>query len=144
MRVAWIPLREAKRFIRLHHRHRPQLQGAIVALGLWVEGQLRGVVTIGRGARMDGPDVAVITRLCTDGCENGCSKLYGKAKRLAQALGFVGVKTFTLLSEPGTSLFAVGAQSNGQTDGGHWSRTGRPRDMADVAPKNRWSLPCKS
>lgn len=71
MRIAWISLRDAKRFIRLHHRHAPEIQGAIAALGLWVDGQLRGVVTIGRAARMDRPDMAVITRLCTDGCRNG-------------------------------------------------------------------------
>ena len=140
MRVMWIPLREARRFIAEHHRHRPKLQGGIVALGLWVDDRLRGVVVIGRGARMDRPDTAVITRLCTDGCHNGCSKLYMKARRLAQALGFVGVKTFTRLDESGSSLLAVGAKDAGLTKAQHWSREGRPRSTDDATAKVRWEL----
>ena len=140
MQVHWIPLRDAKRFIARHHRHLRQIQGAIIALGLWVDGELRGVTLIGRGARMDRPDVAVITRLCTDGCRNGCSKLYAKAKRLSQALGFVGIKTFTRENESGSSLFAVEAQSSGITPGRHWDRPSRPRQLGDKAPKRRWQL----
>ncbi len=138
MRVAWISIREARRFIEQRHRHLPRIQGAIAALGLWVDGRLRGVVTIGRAARMDAPDVAVITRLCTDGCRNGCSRLYSKAKRLAQAFGFVGVKTFTRHDEGGASLLACGATEDGHTKPEHWSRTGRPRDTSDTAPRRRW------
>jgi hypothetical protein len=140
VRIAWIPLKKAKAFIRQHHRHLPRLQGGIIALGLWVDGQLRGCVVIGRGARMDKPDVAVITRLCTDGCRNGCSKLYAKAKRLAQAMGFVGLKTFTREDESGSSLFAVGAAQDGTTAAQHWSREGRERTTDDVTAKKRWKL----
>lgn len=50
--IHWIPMREAKRFIRLHHRRLPKLAGGIAALGLWVDGVLRGVVVVGRGARL--------------------------------------------------------------------------------------------
>jgi hypothetical protein len=140
MRVAWISLKTAKRFIRQHHRHRPDLVGAIVALGLWVDGELRGVCTVGRGARMDAADTAVITRLCTDGCRNGCSRLYAKAKRLAQALGFIGIKTFSRTEENGASLFAVGAEPAGLTKAEHWSRNNRPRDTGDADSKVRWNL----
>ncbi len=140
MIVRWLPIAEAKSFIAANHRHRPRLQGAIVALGLWVDGQLRGVATIGRGARLDKPGVAVITRLCTDGCRNGCSKLYSKAKRLAQALGFVGIKTFTMPDELGTSLFAAGAVRDGMTKAGHWSRPSRQRNTDEASAKQRWKL----
>ncbi len=140
MKVAWIPLRDAIKFIAQHHRHRPRLQGGIVALGLWADEKLRGVVVIGRGARMDAGDTAVITRLCTDGCANGCSKLYIKAKRLAQALGFIGIKTFTREDESGASLFAAGAKPDGVTAGGHWSRPSRVRDIGDSERKRRWQL----
>jgi hypothetical protein len=138
--VHWLPLEQARVFIGRHHRHKPKLQGGIVALGLWVDGVLRGVAVVGRGARMDSGGTAVITRLCTDGCFNGCSKLYSKAKRLAQALGFVGIKTFTREDESGASLFAVGAKESGLTSGGHWSRTGRQRDTGDLTKKQRWYL----
>jgi hypothetical protein len=140
MNVRWVPLKTALNFVRLKHRHRPKLQGGIVALGLFVEGELRGVAIIGRSVRMAGSDTATITRLCTDGCRNGCSKLYAKAKRLAQALGFVGIKTFTRLDESASSLFAVGAVQDGVTAGGHWSRESRPRDIGDIEPKRRWTL----
>jgi hypothetical protein len=141
MKVAWIAIREAKRFIRSHHRHLPKIQGAIAALGLWVGGQLRGVALIGRGCREDGREVAVITRLCTDGCKNGCSKLYAKAKRLAQAFGFNGgIKTFTRQDESGSSLFAVGAEQSGMTKQGHWSREGRGRRKDGAESKRRWKL----
>src|SRR5205085_9560905 len=110
---AWLPMKPARRFVREHHRHLPIIQGGIVALGLWVYGELRGVAIIGRGARLDAHDTATITRVCTDGYPNACSKLYSKAKRLAQALGFVGIKTFTRDDEPGVSLRAVGAKPAG-------------------------------
>ncbi len=136
--IRWIPIYQARKFIKRHHRHAPHLTGAIVALGLWVGDELRGVATIGRGARMDRDDTAVITRLCTDGCRNGCSALYAKAKRLAQALGFVGIKTFTRGEEPGASLFAAGAELDGETKAQHWSRSRRPRSTEDATVKRRW------
>lgn len=141
MIVRWIALKEAKRFIRLHHRHAPKLTGGIVAIGLFVSGQLRGVAVVGRGARLDAPESATITRLCTDGCRNGCSKLYSKAKRLAQALGFTGkIKTFTRIDEAGSSLFAVGALEDGVTREQHWSRPSRPRSTDEATSKRRWRL----
>lgn len=138
--IRWIPMREAIRFIAQHHRHLPRLQGGIVALGLWIDDDLRGVAVIGRGARMDRRDTAVITRLCTDGCRNGCSRLYAKTKRLAQALGFVGIKTFTRDDESGASMRAVAAAPDGKTKAGHWGRTSRPRDTVDASAKKRWRL----
>jgi len=140
MLVRWIALKKARRFIGQHHRHLPKLKGGIAALGLWVDGELRGVAVVGRGSRMDADDSVTITRLCTDGCRNGCSKLYAKAKRLAQALEFVGIKTFTREDESGTSLFAVGAEEAGKTKGGHWSREGRPRQTDDTEARVRWQL----
>lgn len=141
MIVKWLPLRLARQFIAAHHRHCGKLQGAIVALGCWVDGRLVGCVTLGRPARMDSADTVTITRLCTDGYPNACSKLYGKAKRLAQAMGFVRIKTFTLTTEIGASLRASGAEHAGKTAGGTWSRTSRQRKTLDVEAKNRWLFP---
>lgn len=140
MLVKWISLKEAKRFIAAHHRHRPKLQGAIVALGCWDAGKLIGVATLGTPCRMESNDTVVITRLCTDGTPNACSKLYSKAKRLAQALGFTKIKTFTLPDESGSSLFAVGAEQQGQTRAQTWDRKNRPRLTGPLQKKVRWSL----
>jgi hypothetical protein len=140
MTVRWIPLRLARQFLRAHHRHRPSLVGGIIALGAWSGETLVGVVVLGRASRMDPAETVTVTRLCTDGTPNVCSKLYAKARRLAQALGFVRVKTFTRLEEAGASLFAAGAEEDGRTTGGAWSREGRPRADEDTDPKRRWSL----
>lgn len=140
MKIAWISLKAAKAFIKANHRHRPNVQGGIVALGCWVDGVLVGVVVLGRAARMDAPGTVCITRLCTDGYRNACSKLYSKAHRLAQALGFTKIKTFTTQDETGASLRAVHAQEAGQTKEEDWSRSGRARAAGDTSPKKRWIL----
>jgi hypothetical protein len=139
MVIHWISLRQARAFVREHHRHLPQVQGGIVALGLWAEGILHGVSIIGRGARLDPPDTATLTRLCTDGYPNACSALYAKSKRLAQALGFVRLKTFTGMEEPGSSLRACGAIEDGETACESWDRPSRQRS-GKAAARRRWKL----
>ncbi len=52
------------------------------------------------------PWAAEIRRLVTDGTPNACSILYGAAWKAAKALGFEGLITYTLTTEPGTSLRA--------------------------------------
>jgi hypothetical protein len=49
-----------------------------------------------------------ITRLSTDGTPNACSALVGAAWRVARAMGYRRLITYTLASEPGTSLRAAG------------------------------------
>jgi hypothetical protein len=138
--VRWIAMKKALAFVRRLHRHLPRLQGGIVALGMWVDGALRGVAILGRPARMDAPNVVQVSRVCTDGIPNGCSKLYAKCKRVGEALGFTVVKTFTREDEPGSSLFAVQAQEDGLTDGEGWSRPSRKRNDVDLVRRRRWIL----
>jgi hypothetical protein len=52
---------------------------------------------------------------------------YGAAARAAFALGFKRIGTYILASEPGTSLTAAGWRLIGETGGGSWSRSDRPR-----------------
>jgi len=140
MQVKWVSIKVAIAFVRKHHRHRPNLAGGIVALGAFVDGQLVGVAVLGRPARMDATNTVTITRVATNGYHNACSALYAKAKRLAEALGFEKVKTFTELDEDGASLRAVKAKDDGLTKGGHWSRSGRPRTTDDTRKRRRWIL----
>ena len=82
-----IPIRwsEACRFIEQHHRHHRPPQGWKFGIGLARDGVLVGVVTVGRPvarARDDGWTLEV-TRCCTDGTANACSKLYALAWRSA-------------------------------------------------------------
>lgn len=82
-----------------------------------------------------------MTRVAVDGTPNACSALYGACCRWAQAKGYDTVISYTLASEPGTSLRAAGFVVDADTAGGQWDRDGRPRGerTGEVeAPKTRW------
>lgn len=143
MRLRWISIRKAKQAVTLWHRHLDAPQGAIVAIAAWDAGRLVGVAMIGRppARRDDDGETAEVIRVATDGTPNACSFLYSRAKRLAQAMGFVTVKTKTLPEESGASLRAVGAVFTGESRGGSWDRVNRRRqDSAPTCPKLRWEL----
>jgi hypothetical protein len=137
-----ITIAEAKRFVMLYHRHHDAPTGALFALGVAVAGQVIGVALVGRPvARMldDGWTAEVIRVAVIDGYPNACSKLYGAAKRAAQALGYRRVLTYTLASEPGSSLKGAGWTPKGLRGGGSWSRPSRPRvDTAPLEQKQLW------
>ena len=126
------------------HRHLEKPQGARFALAAWHDGRLVGVALVGNPqARMTAKDktAAEVIRLATDGTPNACSFLYARAKRAAQALGFVRVLTKTLPEESGASLRAVGATEKGFTRAGSWDRVNRRRaQTAPVCQKLRWEL----
>jgi hypothetical protein len=83
-----------------------------------------GCAIVGRpvARNTDQERIAEVTRLVTDGTKNACSMLYGAAARAAAAMGFDSIQTFTLKSEPGTSLVAAGWINEGETGGGDWNR----------------------
>lgn len=75
----------------------------------YADGRLVGVAVAGRPvarALADGLTVEV-TRVCTDGTRNACSALLGASRRVALVLGYQRGITYTLASEPGTSLRAA-------------------------------------
>jgi hypothetical protein len=53
--------------------------------------------------------------------------LYGACSRIAKAFGYRRVITYTLVSEPGTSLKASGFVNCGEAGGTSWDRPGRHR-----------------
>lgn len=126
------------------HRHLERPQGARFAISAWHDGQLVGVALVGNPqARMSARDKtqAEVIRVATDGTPNACSFLYARAKRAAQALGFVKVKTKTLPEESGASLRAVGATYEGLSQGGTWDRVNRHREQtAPTCQKLKWEL----
>lgn len=141
--MRWISIRKAKRVVADWHRHLDAPQGAIVAIAAWDAGRLVGVAMVGRppARRSDDGTTAEVIRVATDGTPNACSFLYSRAKRLAQAMGFVKVKTKTLPEESGASLRAVGATFDGASRGGSWDRVNRRRtDKAPTCQKLRWDL----
>jgi hypothetical protein len=137
LRHARIELGEANAFVAAHHRHHQPVVGHLFSLAAVAGESIVGVVIVGRPvSRMrDDGITAEVTRLCTDGTKNACSFLYGAAARAAFALGFKRIGTYILASEPGTSLTAAGWRFLGETDGGSWSRDGRPR--VDKHPTQR-------
>lgn len=125
-----LPLDEANQFVRIHHRHHRPTVGHKFSLGVADEdGAIRGVAIVGRPvARMlDNGLTLEVNRVATDGCPNACSALYGAAWRAAKALGYRRLITYTLNTEPGTSLCGAGWKLVGERGGGSWSSESRPR-----------------
>lgn len=144
-RLAIVPLRlrEAAALVERWHRHHRPPQGGLFAVGVASldEGRVVGAAIVGRPvARLlaDGW-TAEVTRVATDGTANACSALYGAAWRAARAMGYRRLVTYTLGTEPGTSLRAAGWALIGEAGGGSWGRAERPRvDMHPTQRKLRW------
>lgn len=139
-----ITIKAAAKLVAKWHRHLPRVTGGLFALAVEDEGGgVRGVAIVGRPvARMDQDGrTCEVVRLATDGARNACSMLYGRARRVAQLLGYRRCLTKTLPEEGGASLRAVGIRPLGTTDGGEWSRPSRKRGAAMRAePKTKWDL----
>ena len=132
---------EAHAFIAEHHRHHIPPVGDKFCIGISDGEKVRGVVTVGRpvARRVDDGWTLEVTRCCTDGVKNGCSILYAAAWRAARALGYKKLITYTLDTEPGTSLVAAGWKVIGRTAGGSWSMPSRPRvDKHPLQGKLKW------
>jgi hypothetical protein len=80
-----------------------------------------------------------VNRLCSDGCPNACSALYGAAARTAKAMGYAEIKTYITEEEPGTSLLASGWEYEGPIRARSWNMPGRPRtDKTAIVRRGRW------
>lgn len=134
---------DAVEFIRQHHRTHPPPQGGLFACAVAKDGQIVGVAVVGRPISRELEDgfTADVTRTATDGTKNACSKLYSACWRAARALGYRRMGTYTLATEPGTSLRAAGWAEMYRTRAESWSRTSRPRvDRAPNQIKIRWEV----
>jgi hypothetical protein len=103
-----------------------------------------GVAIVGRPVARGASDgwTAEVTRVAVvEGVGNGCSKLYSACWRAARAIGYRKLITYTLDSEPGTSLIAAGWKTVGQVKGRSWHRPERPRiDRYPLQDKLRWEV----
>lgn len=118
------------------------MQGYKFAIGI-TDGEMRGIATIGRpvARHLDDGLTCEVTRCCTDGVKNGCSMLYGAAWRAAKAMGYTKIITYTLDSEIGASLRAVGWLPVHGVGGTPWSNSTRKRNAnpnSDGVLKTRW------
>jgi hypothetical protein len=145
-RICPVTLKEAQQFVLDHHRNCGRQYFHKFSIGLKEEERLIGVVTAGRpiARALDDGDTLEITRCCViEGHKNACSKLYAAALKVARAMGFRRAVTYSLPSESGSSLKAVGFSFDGMTKcyPNGWDMPGRPREKPikyPNGPKMRW------
>lgn len=135
MTLVPITLKEAGRIVGDWHRHNKPPKGGLFAVGCREDDVLVGVAIVGRPkarALQDGM-TAEITRVSTNGARNACSMLYGACIRAAKALGYRRVFTYTLASEPGTSVRASGFVKDADIPAREtWNTPSRPRTQTNL------------
>ena len=138
-----VTVKEAQAFVRQYHRHHKPPGGCRFALAV-VEGDImHGVAIACRPVSrvLDDGLTLEISRCCTDGYPNACSKLYGAVRRVAQAMGYRKVITYTLPVEGGASLRAASYQQTALIKGHSWHTPTQGRHRKDDHPmgdKWRW------
>lgn len=143
LRIVPVTFKQACQFVQDLHRHHKEPRGHKFSFGVSDGQSVVGVAIVGRPvARMsDDGNTLEVTRVCTDGTRNACSKLYGAARRVTFELGYTRLITYTLEEEGGASLRAAGWERIGEAGGGSWSRENRPRtDAHPLQPKVRWQI----
>lgn len=137
-----VTYKEACTFIDSHHRHHLPPQGWKFGIATHISGTIVGVVTVGRPVSRyhDNGWTLEVTRCCTDGTKNACSKLYGTAWRATKALGYQRLITYTLASESGGSLKASNWKVINEKAGGKGcNRPSRPRiEKSEICQKTLW------
>lgn len=138
----------AKAFVREHHRHNPPPAGWRWGHGCYNGDELVGVAMVGRPvARALDPDAVVeVNRVCVAApvaklTWNACSMLYGAAAKEAKRRGYERIITYTLVTEPGTTLRAAGWEPVAKVRGRSWSCKSRPRtdtSKTQRTDKTRW------
>ncbi len=151
--IAPVTGKEAIRWVAEVHRHLPKLQGALAAVSVEWAGFRVGVATLGNPARVwQGTGRVVITRCAVveglpgvvgrDGREHAspaCTMLYGRACRIAAALGYREIWSYTLEHEDGQSLRAAGFEFMGlSADSSEWAPSRPGRTPVETGPKKRW------
>lgn len=125
MKIRPIELKVANKYIYDNHRHHKPVQGHKFSIGLFINDSLIGICCCGRpvSRHLDNGYILEVTRLCTDGTKNACSKLYSAAARIARELGYDKIITYILESETGHSLLASGWSCEDKNAGGlKWKR----------------------
>lgn len=89
---------------------------------------------------LDNGQTCEITRLCSDGTPNACSFLYGACCRIAKAMGYKRMITYTLASENGASLKASNFMCEGTAGGIKWTGIRDREQNIPAEMKNRWVM----
>lgn len=135
LEIVPITQKEANAFVAIYHRHHKPVVGSIFQVACAKGNEIIGVAIVGRpvsrliqeNGKKSGDWTLEVTRLCTNGDKNVCSKLYAASWRIAKELGWKRLITYILSSETGISLIAAGWKLVGEAGGGTWDRNERPR-----------------
>ena len=141
LEIVPINFREANEFVRRYHRHHKPVPGCKFCVAVAKDGEIVGVAIVGRPvSRVLHDDWTLeVNRTCTNGNRNANSMLYAAAWRIARAMGYRKLITYTLPEEGGASLRGAGWKCIGQAGGGSWNCPSRPRvDMHPLQQKLRW------
>lgn len=124
-----ITFKKACDFVRINHRHHKPPLGHKFSLAVADTGVTVGVAIVGRPVSrvLDDGWTLEVSRLCTDGTPNTCSKLYAASWRIGREMGYRRMITYILESESGVSLKAAGWICEGPAGGGNWNSPKRPR-----------------
>lgn len=151
-----LELKEAQSFIDENHRHHKASYRDKFRVGCVKDGELVGVVQVGRPVSryLDDGETLEVLRLCCINEKDVCSFLYSRASRIAKEMGYKKIITYILDTERGTSLKASGWVKEADGVGGKdWNVPSRPREVISQqlslfeqkdkypinAPKQRWS-----
>jgi|TARA_R110000822_G_scaffold252364_2_gene379026 hypothetical protein len=150
-----ISLKAANEFVTTHHRHNKKTAGHKFSIGAMLDGELIGVAICGRpvARALDNGTTLEVLRVCIKdpAPRNACSYLYARCQKIWTAMGGEKIITYTLESEPGSSLKAVNwlvaATTKKRAAKNLWN-TRRPEhagykavreaQIADGVIKNRW------
>ena len=150
-----ISLKAANEFVTTHHRHNKKTAGHKFSIGAMLDGELIGVAICGRpvARALDNGTTLEVLRVCIKdpSPRNACSYLYARCQKIWTAMGGEKIITYTLESEPGSSLKAVNwlvaATTKKRAAKNLWN-TRRPEhagykavreaQIADGVIKNRW------
>lgn len=144
-------LKQANRFVAMHHRHNGPVTMARFSLACADNsGVIHGVAIVGTPEGYNSADgwTIEVKRVATDGTHNACSILYAASWNAAKAMGYRKAITYTLPTESQSSLKAVGWTCIPDCGGVPWS-TNKQRKNREVKPiylvkKNRWEVTVSS
>lgn len=143
LRIGPCTISLARAFVARHHRHLGPPVSGLFAVSVTRGAELVGVAIVGRpvARQLQDGSTAEVTRVCTRGERNACSMLLAACRRGAVALGYRRLVTYTLKSEPGTSLKAAGWRQVAEVRGRSWDCSARRRTSARSPDKRRWEAP---
>lgn len=142
-----LPFAQAKAYVARHHRHHAPPVGHIFSVGCYFDGVLVGVAIVGRpvARALDKKgDTLEVTRVCTQGHPDACSKLYAACQQRARHRGYRKLITYTLQSEKAGSVRGANfVLAQAQAGGARWTgkrAASRPSGATAQELKCRWEI----